>query len=84
VPALTNPALNQGSVNSAIAIDPKNKNFVYVTGDGIPTQPFTLPAFRIDASAPTPTPISLTDANTGNGSTITPTRAPSRSTRTDE
>ena len=68
--ALTNPALNQGSVNSAIAIDPKNKNFVYVTGDGIPTQPFTLPAFRIDASAPTPTPISLTDANTGNGSTI--------------
>jgi outer membrane autotransporter protein len=68
VPALTNPALNQGSVNSAIAIDPNNKNLVYVTGDGIPTDPFTLPAFRIDASTQTAT--SLTNGNTANGSTI--------------
>jgi hypothetical protein len=68
VPALTNPALNQGSVNSAIAIDPSNKNLVYVTGDGIPTDPFTLPAFRIDASTQTVT--SLTNGNTANGSTV--------------
>jgi outer membrane autotransporter protein len=68
VPALTNPALNQGSVNSAIAIDPNNKNLVYVTGDGIPTDPFTLPAFRIDASTQTIT--SLTNGNTANGSTV--------------
>jgi hypothetical protein len=65
VPALTNPALNQGS---AIAIDANNKNLVYVTGDGIPTDPFTLPAFRIDASTGTVT--SLTNGNTTNGSTV--------------
>ena len=69
---LPTPALNDGvmqaPLNFAIAIDPNNKNLVYVTGDGIPTDPFTLPAFRIDASALTVT--SLTDAHTGNGSTV--------------
>ena len=38
---LPTPALNDGvmqaPLNFAIAIDPKNKNLVYVTGDGIPT-----------------------------------------------
>jgi hypothetical protein len=69
---LPTPALNDGvqqaPVNFAIAIDPTNKNLVYVTGDGITSEPFTLPAFRIDASTLTST--SLTDANTGNGSTV--------------
>ena len=69
---LPTPALNAGvmqaPLNFAIAIDPTNKNLVYVTGDGIPTIPFTLPAFRIDAS--TLTLSSITDAGTGNGSTI--------------
>jgi hypothetical protein len=69
---LPTPALNDGvmqaPLNFAIAIDPTDKNLVYVTGDGIPTIPFTLPAFRIDAS--TLTFSSITDAGTGNGSTI--------------
>jgi hypothetical protein len=69
---LPTPALNEGvqqaPLNFAIAIDPTNKNLVYVTGDGITSAPFTLPAFRIDAS--TLTFSSITDAGTGNGSTI--------------
>jgi hypothetical protein len=69
---LPTPALNDGvqqaPVNFAIAIDPNNKHLVYVTGDGIVSTPFTLPAFRIDASTLTMT--SLTDANSGNGSTV--------------
>ena len=69
---LPTPALNAGvmqaPLNFAIAIDPTNKNLVYVTGDGITTLPFTLPAFRIDAS--TLTFSSITDAGTGNGSTV--------------
>jgi autotransporter-associated beta strand protein len=69
---LPTPALNDGSMqaplNFAIAIDPTNKNLVYVTGDAITTPPFTLPAFRIDAS--TLTFSSITDAGTGNGSTV--------------
>jgi autotransporter-associated beta strand protein len=70
--SLPTPALSDGvkqaGVNSAIAIDPTNKHLVYVAGDGIPTDPFTLPAFRIDAATLTVT--SITDANTGNGSTV--------------
>jgi outer membrane autotransporter protein len=66
-PALSD-GVKQGSVNSAIAIDPKNKNLVYVAGDGIPTAPFTLPAFRIDVATLTAT--SITDAHTANGSTV--------------
>jgi outer membrane autotransporter protein len=61
---LTAPSLNpggQGSVNFAIAIDPNNKNIVYVTGDAYQTDPFMLTAFRVDASTNTPTPI--TDEN---------------------
>jgi hypothetical protein len=54
-------------VNSAIAIDPNNKNLVYVSGDGNANA--TLPAFRIDATNPT-TFTSITDANTANGSTV--------------
>ncbi len=66
VPALNSPDLNQGSVNSAIAIDPNNKNLVYVSGDGNANA--TLPAFRIDATAMTVD--SITDAKTANGSTV--------------
>jgi autotransporter-associated beta strand protein len=66
---LTAPSLNpgnQGSVNFAIAIDPNNKNIVYVTGDAYQTDPFMVTAFRVDASANTFTPI--TDENgTPNG-----------------
>jgi hypothetical protein len=69
---LPTPALNDGvmqaPLNFAIAIDPTNKNLVYVTGDGINSAPFTLPAFRIDAT--TLTFSSITDAGTGNGSTV--------------
>jgi hypothetical protein len=53
-------------VNSAIAIDPNNKNLVYVAGDGNANA--TLPAFRIDAT--TLTFASITDANTANNSTV--------------
>jgi autotransporter-associated beta strand protein len=66
LPALTSTDLNQGSVNSAIAIDPNNKNLVYVSGDGNTNA--TLPAFRIDVS--TMTVNSITDGNTANGSTV--------------
>jgi outer membrane autotransporter protein len=66
VPPLNSPDLNQGSVNSAIAIDPNNKNLVYVSGDGSANA--TVTAFRIDATNPT-TFTSITDANTANGST---------------
>src|SRR6516164_792507 len=41
---LPTPALNNGSqapVNFAIAIDPKNTNLVYVSGDRIAASPFT-------------------------------------------
>jgi len=66
LPALTSPDLNQGSVNSAIAIDPNNKNLVYVSGDGNANA--TVPAFRIDVTQMTSD--SITDANTANGSTV--------------
>ncbi|MBV8418756.1 MAG: autotransporter domain-containing protein [Hyphomicrobiales bacterium] len=69
VPALTSPDLNQGSVNSAIAIDPNNKNLVYVSGDGNANA--TVSAFRIDAAAgPAGTSNSITEAQTANGSTV--------------
>jgi hypothetical protein len=67
LPPVTSPQLNQGSVNSAIAIDPNNKNLVYVAGDGNANA--TLPAFRIDVTQPM-TFTSITDANTANGSTV--------------
>ena len=66
LPALTSPDLNQGSVNSAIAIDPNNKKLVYVSGDGNANA--TVPAFRIDVTQMTSD--SITDANTANGSTV--------------
>jgi hypothetical protein len=65
------PTLNNGAqapVNFAIAIDPTNKNLVYVSGDRINNSPFTATAFRIDASALTMT--SITDANTANQSSL--------------
>ena len=67
VPPLNSPDLNQGSVNSAIAIDPNNKNLVYVSGDGNANA--TVTAFRIDVTNPM-TFTSITDANTANGSTV--------------
>jgi autotransporter-associated beta strand protein len=70
--SLPTPAISDGvkqaGVNSVIAIDPTNKHLVYVAGDGIPTRPFTLPAFRIDAATLAVT--SITDANTANNSTV--------------
>jgi autotransporter-associated beta strand protein len=69
---LTVPNLNPGAqapINFAIAIDPNNKNLVYVSGDRITASPFTVSAFRIDAVNSPGTATSITDANTGNGST---------------
>jgi len=65
------PPLNNGGqapVNFAIAIDPNNTNLVYVSGDALAVRPFTVTAFRIDAS--TLAVSSITDANTANGSTV--------------
>lgn len=72
---LTAPNLNPGaqaSPNFAIAIDPNNKNLIYVTGDAHQVNPFTVTAFRVNANSNTATP--LTDQNgvahfTANGST---------------
>ena len=87
---LSTPSLNpggQGSVNFAIAIDPNNKNIIYVTGDAHQNDPFTVTAFRINVSANTATPI--TDENgvansvaqfTANGSTAHADFARSHST----
>ncbi len=58
---LTAPAVNsggQGIVNLAVAIDPSNTGVVYVAGDGTGVNPYTVSAFRVDASGVTP----LTDA----------------------
>src|SRR5262249_17441917 len=68
---LPTPALNNGGlapVNFAIAIDPNNTNLVYVSGDPISASPFTVTAFRIDAN--TLAVSSITNLNTGNGSTV--------------
>src|SRR6516165_2468793 len=70
---LTVPNLNPGlqaPLNFAIAIDPNNKSLVYVSGDRITASPFTVSAFRIDAVNSPGTATSITDANTGNGSTV--------------
>ena len=72
---LTAPNLTPGaqaSPNFAIAIDPNNKNLIYVTGDAHQVSPFTVTAFRVNANSDTATP--LTDQNgvahfTANGST---------------
>ena len=59
------PNVNQGGqgvVNLAVAIDPTNTNIVYVAGDKIGADPFTVTAFRVDATSFTP----LTGANAGN------------------
>ena len=62
-------SINQASVNSAIAIDPKNKNLVYLSGDeNASATNFTVSAFRIDVTQMTSK--SITDANTANGSTV--------------
>lgn len=63
----TNPG-GQAPVNFAIAIDPNNTNLVYVSGDRIAAPPFTVSAFRINAN--TLAVSSITDGNTGNGSTV--------------
>jgi outer membrane autotransporter protein len=68
---LPTPNLNPGGqapVNFAIAIDPNNTNLVYVSGDRITANPFTVSAFRINAN--TLAVSSITDGNTGNGSTV--------------
>jgi hypothetical protein len=66
LPPVTDPDANQASINSAIAIDPKNKNLVYVAGDEDAN--VTAPAFRIDVA--TMTSSSIIGANTANGSAI--------------
>ena len=56
------PSVNsggQGVVNLAVAIDPNNTRVVYVAGDGTGQNPFTVSAFRVDATGFA----SLTDAN---------------------
>ena len=68
---LPTPTLNPGGqapVNFAIAIDPNNTNLVYVSGDRTLAAPNTVTAFRINAN--TLAVSSITDANTGNGSTV--------------
>src|SRR5262249_26973027 len=65
------PPLNNGGqapVNFAIAIDPKNTNLVYVSGDTTVVNPISVTAFRIDAN--TMAVSSITVGNTANGSTV--------------
>jgi autotransporter-associated beta strand protein len=63
-------SVNQGSANFAIAIDPNNKNLVYVSGDELASAAnFTVSAFRLNAAAPG-TFTSITDARTADGSTV--------------
>src|SRR5215831_9151980 len=65
------PALNNGGqapVNFAIAIDPHFTNLVYVSGDTTVVNPINVTAFRINAN--TMAVDSITDGNTGNGSTV--------------
>jgi autotransporter-associated beta strand protein len=66
VPTVNNG--NQGAINFAIAIDPNNANFVYVSGDRLASSPFTATVFRINVSSNTAT--SITDGGTSNGSTL--------------
>ena len=66
VPSLNNG--NQASPNFAIAIDPNNPKFVYVSGDRINGSPFTAEVYRINAIALT-TPVTLDRAGTADGST---------------
>jgi hypothetical protein len=61
----TNKGVMQAAVNLAVAIDPTDTKTVYVTGDGINGNPFTVPAFRVKG----PTFTSLTLDRTSNGST---------------
>jgi hypothetical protein len=56
----TNKGVQQAVVNLAVAIDPTNTSIVYVAGDGIPQQPFTLAAFRVQGQTST----SLTNNST--------------------
>jgi hypothetical protein len=54
-PAKTLNELPQLPVNFAIAIDPKNPNMVYFSGDESEKAPdFTVPAYRVDATAKSP------------------------------
>lgn len=71
--SLTVPNINSGAqapVNFAIAIDPNHSNLVYVSGDRVSFAPYTLAAFRVDATASTPTVTSLTNGGTFDGSTV--------------
>jgi autotransporter-associated beta strand protein len=61
----TNRGVMQANVNLAVAIDPTDTRIVYVTGDGITGNPFTVPAFRVRDQTFT----SLTLDRTSNGST---------------
>ena len=71
--ALTVPAVNSGgqaSADLALAIDPKNSNIVYVAGDTISAEPFTLAAYRVVLNPDgTSQAFSLTNAGTADGST---------------
>ena len=58
----------QAAPNFAIAIDPNNTRYVYVSGDRIQNSPYTATVFRIDAVTNDYTPI--TDNYTSNGSTL--------------
>ena len=67
VPTLNNG--NQASPNFAIAIDPNNPRFVYVSGDRIAASPFTATVFRVDAVGLTATDMSGA-AFTADGSSV--------------
>jgi hypothetical protein len=62
----------QAPVNFAIAIDPKNTNLVYVSGERTAVHRFLVTAFRIDAVNSPGIATSITDANTANVSTVHP------------
>jgi hypothetical protein len=54
-PAKTLNEIGQVPVNFAIAIDPKKPNMVYFSGDETEKAPdFTVPAYRVDATASSP------------------------------
>jgi autotransporter-associated beta strand protein len=56
----------QAANNFAIALDPTTQGVVYVTGMSISLSPFTVAAFRVTTAGAT----SITDANTGNNSSV--------------
>lgn len=59
----------QASTDLAIALDPNNPNIVYVAGDRIADEPYTVTAFRVVRQGNSSTIETLTDGGTSDGST---------------